>query len=471
LVFDPGLFADAFLSWKPAAKLTESTKDVISQVCMSDAGLVCFSLVTLDVAWATALAGEIKRSRPDLPIAVGGSHATVMPMALMEIPAIDYVVSGDGERTLPELVETIDRGQKPSPSPGLYYRDNGRVVGAPPEISAFDLDSLPYADRELFRSSFPGLAGIHMITSRHCPNHCAYCHNNVLRSVYGKHPPVRRYSPGRVVEEIAEAKEHTSLPSVRFFDELFSADEGWLSDFVRPYSEKVAWPFHCAVSPGTTTSETVRLLSQAGCYEVQMGVQTIRDDIKKDLLQRPETLDQICKALKLFRDRGIRVNVDLILGLPGVTENDMVETARFFANNKPTKVSVYWLQPIPGTDLTDYLHKIGWLTDQQKKGVEHGKDASGYFTGGIIYSRRKSLLPFEWLIATTVHRSPQAMEKAIRRGWFRRIPSWLSPQFLWFLVSLKVKHHADTMAIRMRNRYLTFLWREIRGLRFLRRRN
>ena len=411
-----------------------------------------------------ALADRIERLRPDLPIVVGGPHATTLPETIMQRESIDYTLAGEGETILPKLVESLAQRSPPPSLPGLYSRKNGRVSGTPPRIPDFDLDGLPFADRKLFRSVFPGLAGIHMVTSRYCPNHCAYCQNNALRRVYGKRPLVRRFTPERVVEEVISAQKDFLVPSVRFFDELFSSDSEWLSGFVAPYREKVGIPFHCAVSPKTVTQETAHLLSQAGCYEVQMGVQILREDIKKELLQRPETIKQVREAIQLLKSHGIRTGLDLILGIPGVTEHDLEDTARFFSKNKPTRLNLYWLQPVPGTDMTDHLHKIGWLSDEGRDRIHQGEDASGYFLGGRVFQTQKRLLPYEWLIATAVHRSPEAVERSIRRGWFRKLPAWIPPHLLWLVHSLRTKHPNDTMAIRTRNRYITFLGRKLLSL-------
>jgi len=465
LAFDPGLFEDAFLAWKPAARLFRFRDELLSILTAPEVDLICFSPVTVDVAWALALADAVKTRRKDVRVAMGGPHATTMPETLMARPSVDYVVAGEGDTAILDLAKIIDTGETaPRHRPGLYFRENGRVTGTPPRIPAQDLDDLPFADRGLFRQAFPGLAGVHMVTSRYCPNRCAYCQNNALRRVYGNATPVRRYTPGRVIEELAQAKQDFFAPSVRFFDELFSADPAWLAEFVGPYRERIGLPFHCAVSPATVTEETADLLARAGCYEVQMGVQTLREDISRDVLQRPQTRAQVETAVRLLGERGVRVGVDLILGLPGVNEQDLEDTARFFTRHRASKINVYWLQPVPGTDMTDTLHARGWLTDTQRERIEQGEDASGYFLGGAVHRVQKRLLPYEWLLGSAVRRSPTAMERAIRRGWFRRIPSWVPPQLLWMLGSVRNKHPVDTMAIRTQNRYLTFLRRKALGL-------
>lgn len=461
LAFDPGLFADAFLRWDAASRWFRFREEMVTALSAPDVGLVCFSPVTYDVAWALDLARAVKARRPDRAVAMGGPHATVLPRMLLEEPAVDYAVAGEGEEPILRLVEALEHGSPPPRTPGLFRRADGGVTGEPPALPDGDLDALPFADRALFRRAFPGLVGIHMVTSRHCPNSCTYCHNNALRRVYGAHPHPRRHSPERVVEELEQAKTDFPTPSVRFFDELFTADPDWLEAFVEPYRKRIDAPFHCAVSPVTITPRTAELLARGGCYEVQLGVQTLREDVRRDLLRRPESGRQVGEALRLLRARGIRTGVDIILGLPGVTEADLEDTARFFSNHNATRINLYWLQPVPGTDMLDHLHRIGWLTDAQKRSVERGEEASGYFTGGLIHRTARSMLPYEWLIASAAHRSPRSVERTIRRRWFRRIPRWIPPHVLWLASSLRSRHAADTMALRTRNRYRTFIRRKL----------
>jgi len=464
LAFDPGLFEDAFLNVGPAARAFRFREELLSILASPQADLVCFSPVTYDVSWALELADEVKRRRPGLPVVMGGPHATTMPHTLLLRPSVDCVVAGEGEAAILDLVRAMEAGDAAPRGPGFYRRENGRPAGTPPRVPEHDLDSLPFADRALFRRAFPGLVGIHMVTSRTCPNRCAYCQNNALRRVYPGRVPVRRYSPGRVVEELAQAGRDFPSPAVRFFDELFSSDPAWLAAFAGPYRERIGRPFHCAVTPASVTRETADLLARAGCYEVQMGVQTLREDISAGLLQRPQTQAQVREAVRLLTGRGIRVGVDLILGLPGVEEADLEDTARFFTRHRVSKINVYWLQPVPGTDMADTLLSEGWMSPAQKARIEQGQDASGYFIGGVVHRLlRKRLLPYEWLLGAAVRRSPGAMERSIRRGWFRRIPSRTPPQLLWLLGSLRNRHRLDTMAVRTRNRYLTFLGRKILG--------
>lgn len=163
----------------------------------------------------------------DVPICLGGSHATVMPdKVLNSTPAIDFCIVGEGERTLFALVNTLSNGGSIEGIPGLFYRsNNGEVKYSKEKDLIEDLDSLPHPSRDLLKTerylwSVPGKGIVPfttIMTSRGCPFGCIFCS---ARNVFGK--TIRKRSIEDVVEEVKTTYRQHNISHYSFIDDTFT---------------------------------------------------------------------------------------------------------------------------------------------------------------------------------------------------------------------------------------------------------
>ena len=135
------------------------------------------------------------------------------------------------------------------------------------------------------------------------------------------------------------------------------------------------------VTPNTITPETVELLRYGGCWEAEMGVQTLNPDVK-DMVGRPESHEQIRKAIHWLKGAGIRVVVDHIFGLPGQTEKDLVDTFHFYLPEAPSRINSYWLRYFPRTPVVEPALAAGILTPDDIEELEEGRGSNSFTTGG-----------------------------------------------------------------------------------------
>jgi len=151
--------------------------------------LYALSFTSYGMEAAYALVDQIKRRHPDLPVVVGGAHASAAPEATLKRSRADLCVVGEGEETLTQLLEALPRLQAALPGiPGIAYRDGDGIRRTPARAMVDDLDTIPFPARDLVREGdYVGLShrrarpNTEMIVMRGCPFRCVFCANPVFR--------------------------------------------------------------------------------------------------------------------------------------------------------------------------------------------------------------------------------------------------------------------------------------------------
>jgi anaerobic magnesium-protoporphyrin IX monomethyl ester cyclase len=125
-----------------------------------------------------------------------------------------------------------------------------------------------------------------------------------------------------VVDEVRWVRDHYPLEFVVFVDDTFVLSPGWLAEFAAEYPRQVGLPFFCNTRANLVTAEQVRLLREAGCHTVSMGVESGNDRIRNDLLKRQMSREQILDAARLIHEGGLRLTTTNMIGLPTSTLAD-----------------------------------------------------------------------------------------------------------------------------------------------------
>lgn len=300
----------------------------------------------------------ILKARLGRPIVIGGPHATMFPDRLLtESPVLDYVVRGEGEMTLLELVEVLEGKRDLSSVTGLTYRVRGEVVSNPDRELLADLDSLPFPSRQHFDLNRYGLRtpeGQPMVTilsSRGCPYNCSYCFKGIVGRTY------RHRSPQNIVSEIKQVVDQTGIRSFYFIDDLFTADTKRLQELMElMVAEKLNVHWQCLGRVDRINPELLRSMHAAGCRRIHFGVESGNPDILKQI-SKGIKLDQVRQAVRWAKDAGIQVKGYFMLGLPGDTEATMQQTIDLAVELDLEEAMFSLTTPFPGTRLWDELVK------------------------------------------------------------------------------------------------------------------
>ncbi len=386
LVFDPALFDDCQIQAGFLHRLFSFEEQVVDDILESQPDLIGFSLLTDNYPWFKRIAKALKE-RADIPIVVGGIHATSVPDVVIREPFVDYLITGEGEYPLLALVDHLAGKTPIEDVPSLWYKsgDTVRRTSALPKIA--DLDEIPIPDKDLFYDKAPMYSKIYfMEASRGCAYKCTFCHHSVEKDEPQTKRSYRLRSVPHVIDELVRAKQKYRMHSVYFTDELFGLDIEWLREFSREYSEKVAVPFSCSMYPSTIDEEKGTLLRDAQCFMVEMGVQSINTDMKRKL-NRFETNSRVEQAIGILQKNGIKVHAQNIIALPGEREEHLKEMLNFYSRVKPDVAFFFWLRYYPRTAVIADALREGIMTPEQVKLIEDGHFPGTLNTGGTFSNR------------------------------------------------------------------------------------
>lgn len=286
-------------------------------------------------------------------IIVSGSDATDRAEAYLKAGA-DYVLIGEGETTLRELLARLANGSAAGATevPGLaFLREGSLMVTARRPVHAA-LDALPFpawdlVDLESYRRAWlerRGYFSLNMATSRGCPYHCNWC----AKPIWGQRYHAR--SPANVVAEMAWLKEHHSPDHIWFTDDIFGLQPDWLPRFADLVQARgAAIPFKCLCRPDVLLRDgRIPALRRAGCEIVWMGAESGSQSVL-DAMEKGVRVEAIHEAAAELHAAGIRVGFFLQFGYPGETRADIEATLRLVRACRPAEVGVSVSYPLPGT--------------------------------------------------------------------------------------------------------------------------
>jgi anaerobic magnesium-protoporphyrin IX monomethyl ester cyclase len=283
---------------------------------------------------------------------VAGADATDHPSTYLDRGA-DFVVAGEGEVTLVELLDTLT-GRRTEPLEtvnGLWRRDaGGGVVRTRAREIIRGLDQLPFpawdlVDVDRYRAIWRarhGYFSMNLATTRGCPYHCNWC----AKPIYGQRYTAR--SPEHVVAEMAWLKAAYQPDHLWIADDIFGLKPGWIEQFAARLQERdAAIPFKCLLRADQVTDAVARALS-AGCRTAWLGAESGSQRIL-DAMEKGTRVDQIAEATRLLRAAGVEVGFFLQFGYPGETRDDIQRTLDMVRTCAPDDIGVSVSYPLPGT--------------------------------------------------------------------------------------------------------------------------
>lgn len=216
------------------------------------------------------------------------------------------------------------------------------------------------------------------MASRGCPYACTFCFNS---STLTDGPPVRRRSQDNVIEELRIAVREHNPKTILFLDDTFTGSKKWLIPFLEQYKAEIGLPFSCITHPSLLDEERIKVLAASGCVNVQVGIQSLSEELCKGILKRKGTRERAADTLVLLKKYGISAQVDHMLGVPGDTLEYQEDAIRFFNVHRPDTISIFWLTYYPGTTI---------INEAENRGILKGEDVSTLKSGNRL--KRNSYL-------------------------------------------------------------------------------
>ncbi len=331
----------------------DSIRSVDESVAKAD--LVGISSSTVLFGRACLVLRRVKEKRPDLPVIVGGPHATLKTEdAVMR--GFDAAVIGEGEYTTIDLVEAIQKGTPLYEVAGAAAKKGDRVVFGPSRGFEPDLDAFPDPDRTLidYRKYFADdIECVGMMTSRGCPYNCLFC-KPMLDKMHG--PKVRRRSPKRVAQEMANIANTLGYKRFLFKDDtIVLGGREFFVDFERELAaaglRDSRWVCQARVDQisAPLLEQMKRCGAEAIAFGVESGSQKVLDFFRKGI-----KIEQTIETFDLCHELGIGTLAFVMLGAPVETREDLEATVRLVERIRPDSLSFSIATPGPGNALHDY---------------------------------------------------------------------------------------------------------------------
>jgi radical SAM superfamily enzyme YgiQ (UPF0313 family) len=327
---------------------------------------------------------SVKSLSPEMPIVLGGPHVTVMKRDAMLLDTVDYGVIGEGEIPLVSLVRALESGSPLEDIPNIMFKRDGQTLMNPLVEHRVDLDSLPAPDRsDLPLDRYYDSLSLHsramsMMTTRGCPYNCLFCEKDVRGGRY------RQRGVELVLEEMQHIVQDLGFKEIVIYDDTFTANRKRTMNICEGILNKnfrFAWD--CRTRVDCVDQELLYAMKRAGCHRISFGVEAASERVR-EILRKGITDEQIRNAFHWASKAGIRTIGYFMIGTPGETRDEILQTIRYAKEIKPDIAHFCITAPYPGTDLYrlgishEYVPPDFWENYVRSGGIE--KPDIPYFT-------------------------------------------------------------------------------------------
>ena len=324
-----------------------------------DPSVVGISAKTQNFVSASMVARIAKEINPKIKVIVGGVHPTMNGSKVLDCKDIDFLSIGEGENTIVELLNALEKNEDLKSVKGIIFKDNGKIIRTKPQSYVENLDSLdfPLSNAPQVLKDFekyPKEAFGYIFASRGCPYACTFCES---KSMWTR--KVRYRTPENVVAELKKLYDF-GVRKVNFDDDTFGISKKNI--------KKINDLMHDEVPNMTYTCETVVQLAKdenvvkdmkrGGCTATFVGIESGNNEILKKI-KKTQTTDECIQAMKNLRKHGIESHAFIMVGFPDETEDTFKQTMDFIPELNPDGIIFSIFTPYPGSDIYNECKEKG----------------------------------------------------------------------------------------------------------------
>jgi len=307
----------------------------------------------------------VRKLRPELPIIFGGWHPSLLPEQTLQEDIVDILVRGQGERALVETAMRLRDVRTLEDIRGVSFKSYGRPIHnleRPVEsVNNLPTPAFAMANFDAYERR-TGTRKLPYASSVGCPYACHYCTDQVFYS-----RRFNAYTADRVVADVTELVSRYRISEVAFLDSNFPVNVARAVDIARGFIEskvKFRWTFQASTDLlCRMTDEEVCMLGKAGVTHMGFGTESASQEVLTLMNKKHQRIDEMFETARKSERAGIRVTLNLILGYPGETESDRLETfrtmgeiARLYSN---VSFSPNIFTPYPGIPIWPQLREMG----------------------------------------------------------------------------------------------------------------
>lgn len=335
-----------------------------SEVSELTTDVVLISATIRQIKGSIRIAETVKKRRPQTTVILGGPGPSALATQQRDFgkdEAIDITVLGEAEELLPLLLHRISEHGPVDGIPNLAINRNGSVIRTKIDPSLPEITVIPWPDRTIFDEeaylsrwrNAAKMTSIHIMGSRGCPFSCSFCD----RTVTGRR--VRYRDPEDVAAEMLFLEQRYSPDDIFYFDDLFTVNRKRVIALCRMLQEKcLKTPWSAQGRVDTVDEEMLEAMKAAGCAELMFGVESGSNRILQYLV-KGFMREKIIRAFDLCHQVGINAGAYLIIGVPGETRQDILDTISLVERIEPSLLNFSFLTPFPNTSL--YTATQQWI--------------------------------------------------------------------------------------------------------------
>ncbi|MDD5421808.1 MAG: radical SAM protein [Candidatus Omnitrophica bacterium] len=380
---------------------------MIDRIGQFRSDMVGISATTPNMPDVDHISGVIKKNR-DIPIVLGGTHATGEPeLSIEELKNVDLVARGEGEN----IVVSLANGLNWQDINGLTFRKGADIISTPDAEPISDLDKLPLPARHLLEMSYYtrpsrftsrnlSLRTTSIFTARGCPYRCNFCAGPLIFN--GK---VRYHSPERVVKEAEELADRYAVEALYFAEDMFLSNKKRAEEVLNLFIQKgldkrLRWVAQAKAS--VITEDLLAFMKRSGCIGVEYGFESGSQRVL-DLMNKKMKVEESVRAASLAKKAGMRFQANIIVGYPGEKPEDFNMTIKLIKKTRPNMIGFNIFMPLPGTQSYRDLKAAGrelpdWqdVGDQEKTQVNYADMGEGVFEKMYLRARFTTILPINF---------------------------------------------------------------------------
>lgn len=294
----------------------------------------------------------VKKNLPNCQMIAGGPDVTYNIENYLK-NGFDFVVIGEGEQTMLELLQSIQNKSNLSEVSGIAYINNNELIVTSSREKIKELNELPLPDRSSINfdeylkvwKTHHGKRTANISTQRGCPYTCKWCST----AVYGQ--SYRRNSAQRVVEEILTLKNLYNVEALWFVDDVFTVSHKWIRELYEEFKKhKLTIDFECITRADRLTDQVLQQLKEMGCFRIWIGAESGSQNII-DKMDRRVSLKDVKDRMLRTQEFGMEAGTFIMVGYPGETKKDILLTKEYLVTCKPNLLTITKAYPIKGTSL------------------------------------------------------------------------------------------------------------------------
>jgi len=345
---------------------------------------------------------------------------------------VDFVVIGEGEITLKELIRKIDSGEPDFRNiDGLAFKEDGNITRTSARQFVKELDSFPLpawdlidisSYREIWMENH-GYFSLNIATTRGCPFKCNWC----AKPIYGNRYNSR--SPQKVSEEIEFLINNYQVKHFWMCDDIFGLKPGWVQEFrnvIKAKGLKFKYKIQSRVDL-LLQEDTISALADSGVDTVWVGAESGSQKIL-DAMDKGTTVEQIYDAMKLLKKNGIRTAFFLQFGYLGEEKQDIEKTINMVLDLMPEEIGISVSYPLPGTKFYDTLKeqlktKANWTDSDELALMYKGTFSPSYYKKlhryvHKVYRRKQSLQNLKSVLVNPFNANRKKIRSALALGYY-----------------------------------------------------